>query len=197
MKAKLSAIILSCALLFTSGASLSAMAKDDTVDVAQTVCMDNVGVTKCWLGTCGHSSVIYSFPLSYSKVTTTGYYYTGFFLEPGVSQTVTFSKTVSQSMNISGGIDGEVAKASVGYTNGESKTFSVSQSVKNETSSRRYVHLGVEFENRSNTVTKKERTYNPTWHITAVDKYCTYSSNSYSQSCTVATGCGLSLRTSR
>ena len=197
MKSKLCILIMSVAILFSTGLEAKAMAHTNAPAVAESVCLDNVGVTKCWLGTCGHKSKTYSYP-SYTKgSTSTSYYYTGFYLDPGVTQTVTFSKTVSQSISIGAGVDGEVAKASLGFTGSTSKTLSVSQSIKNNTSKRKYAHLGVEFQNRSNTVTIKERTYNPAWHVTAINENCKFKTSTSKQSCKVATGCGLSLRASK
>ena len=197
MRIKKHAIILSLALILTSGYGMGTLPQRDINESDITVCLDNVGATKCWYGTCGHQSTSYSYPSFQKVATATSYYYTGYYLDPNVTQTVSFSQSVTQSMTVGGGIDGSVAKASVGFTGGTSKTFSVSQSITNASKSRKYAHIGVEFETRKNTVTKKTRTYNPTWHLTAVDRYCTFSTSTSNQTCKLATGCGLSLRASK
>ena len=193
MKGRICILIMSAVMIFATGMEAKAMNQSNAIAAEESVCLDNVGATKCWMGTCGHKDKSYSYP-SYSKSTYTTYYYTGYFLEPGATQTVSYTKTVSQSMTIGGGIDGEVAKASVGFTGSTSKALSVSQSIKNESNSRKYAHIGVEFEKRTNKVTVTTRTYNPFWHVTAVNETCKFSTSTASQSCTVATGCGLSLK---
>ncbi len=155
--------------------------------------LNNVGATKCWKATCGHKSKSYTYPAYKTSRRYTKYYHGGTYLDPGVSETVSISKTVSQSMNVSAGVDGEVAKASVGYTGGKSVSCSKSQTLKNGKKYRRYPHLGVEFADRNNNVTIKKRTYDPAWHLTATNKYCKFSTKVEKQSCKVKVAVGLSL----
>ncbi len=159
--------------------------------------VENVGVTSCWVGNCGHKSNYNTYGSYKVNSRSTTYYYTGYYLDPGVTHSISYSIAVSQSLSVGGEVGNDVAKASVGYTGGTEVTASVSQSITNNTKARKYAHLGVEKEKRSNTITVKKRTYNPTWHVTAVDRYCEYSTNNVSVSCTVKTGCGLSLRSSK
>ena len=159
--------------------------------------VDSVGVTSCWVGNCGHKSKYTTYGSYSVNSRYTDYYYTGFYLDPGVTQSIDFSVSVSQSLSVGGEVGSDVAKVSLGYSGGTEVSVGVSQSVTNTAKTRRYAHLGVEREKRSNTVTVKKRTYNPTWHITAVNDYCTYSTTSVPVSCNVKTGCGLSLRSSR
>ncbi len=168
----------------------------DKTDSDSAVYLNNVGVTKCWKGTCGHKSKYYTYPAYTTTGRYTTYFHTGFYLEPGATQTISFSKTVSQSLNVGGNIGSDVAKASLGFSGGLQKTMSSSQSMKNNQKKRRYPHLGVEFANRKNTVTVKTRTYNPTWHVTAVNKNCKYSTQKANPTCKIAVACGLSLRSS-
>lgn len=178
---------LCCVILFS---------KIDKADTDSTVYLNNVGVTKCWKGTCGHKSKYYSYPSYKTSGRYTIYYHTGYYLDPGATQMISFSKTVSKSLNLGGEIGNDVAKASLGYTGGKQTTMSASQSMTNNQKKRRYPHLGVEFANRTNTVTIKTRTYNPCWHITAKNKKCQYSTKTAYPNCTIAVACGLSLRSS-
>ena len=159
----------------------------------KTIYLNNVGVTKCWKGTCGHKSKSYTFPAYTVSKRGTDYHHGGTYLEPGATETVTISGAYTRSMNVSGGVDGEVAKASVGFTGSNTVAVSKSQSITNHNKKRAYPHLGVEYEKRTNTVTVKTRTYNPIWHITAKDKYCQFKTSKETESCKINTACGLSL----
>lgn len=178
-----------CAALFCAGID-----KESAYVSAEA---DNVGVTNCWVGNCGHKSTYTSYGSYKVNSRYTNYYYTGFYLDPGVTQTIDFNVSVSQSLSVGGEVGSDVAKVSVGYTGGTTVSVGVSQSITNTANVRRYAHLGVERESRSNTITVKKRTYNPYWHITAVNKYCEYETSKVSVSCNVKTGCGLSLRSSK
>jgi len=158
--------------------------------------LDNVGVSKCWLATCGHKQVEYLVPPNYAfNNAGTLYYYTGFFLEPGVSQTVSFSQSVSQSLTVTGGVDVEVAKYSLGYTCGSTVTATVAQTVRNDSNKRKYVHLGVETQYRYTNIGKKVRTYSPAHDsLFDVNGTCTFSTTYHQQSCIAYSGCGLCLR---
>lgn len=159
----------------------------------KTIYLNNVGVTKCWKGTCGHKSKTYTYPAYTVTKRGTVYHHNGSYLEPGATETVTISGSYTRSMNVSGGVDGDVAKASVGFSGSKTVAVSKSQSIKNTGKKRAYPHLGVEYETRTNTVTVKKRTYNPTWHITAKDKYCQFETKKETESCRINTSCGLSL----
>lgn len=178
-----------CAALFCAGV--------DTESTYVSAGVDNVGITKCWVGNCGHKSQYTSYGSYKVNSSYTNYYYTGFYLDPGVTQTIDFSVSVSQSLSVGGEVGSDVAKVSLGYTGGTEVSVGVSQSITNTATSRRYAHLGVEREVRSNTITVENRTYDPFWHLTAVNKYCEYETSKVNVSCNVKTGCGLSLRSYR
>ena len=158
-----------------------------------TIYLNNVGATKCWKATCGHKSKSYSYKNYKVDKRGTDYHHGGTYLDPDATETFTISKTYMQSMNVSAGVDGEVAKASVGYSGSKSTTLSKTQTLKNTKKYRRYPHLGVEYQKRSNTVTIKKRTYDPAWHLKAKDKYCQFKTTTEKETCKVYTAVGLSL----
>ncbi len=187
---------ISCAVLFAAIVALCFFGK--RVNAADSVlALDNVGASKCWWMTCGHKDTEYLVPSSYAYNMSTSYYYTHFFLEPGVSQTMTYSQSVSQSLSVTGGVDVEVAKYSLGYTCGSTTTASVSQTIRNDSNKRKYVHLGVEIQNRYITIGKTVRTYCPGRDLSNLFNFngtCEFSTTYHQQSCSVYSGCGLCLR---
>lgn len=191
---KINFTILCMVLLILSSIGIKSLSKFDIANANSEIYLNNVGVTKCWKGTCGHKSTYYDYPAYSSSGRITTCYFTGYYLDPGVTQTVSYSKSVSQTMTIGGDISSNIAKASVGFSGGKTKTMTVSQSLKNTTKTRKYAHIGVECVNRSNTVTKKTRTYYPFQHLTATNKTCQYSIKKAYPKCKVPVASGLSLK---
>lgn len=150
-------------------------ATDSSSAAKKALPVENSAVTSCWLGTCGHTSVSYSYP-SYS-VTGSGteYTYLGWYIEPGNSMEI--AESYSYTSTISAGLEfgTEPAKASLGVSGSLTTTYEFRNIINNTQSYRQYLHGGVQYANRSNTLTKKTRTYDPAWDILGVNNYCQFS----------------------
>lgn len=145
--------------------------------------------TWCWFGTCGHPArrimTLYYPTIEegnswYINSTGTEYEFLGRYVDAGNSATI--SETVSYSLSISTTFEGgtEYAKASIGISETSGWEFTYSDTLNNLTSTRQYVHAGVEYEERkSYGLGLSVRTFYPFEHLTAFSKYCEYSEYEY------------------
>lgn len=156
----------------------------------------NCAVTSCWAcNLCGHKSHYYSYPNWSVQSKGTDYRYTKVYVEGGNSVTVTVSASYTSSFSTGLEFGRDLAKASLGFSGSETKGISISSTAVNTGTVRKYVHIGVEYANRRNTLTDRRRTYNPTWDPFGWNKYCTYNIYTCMPRGKIATGYGLTLLT--
>lgn len=156
----------------------------------------NTAITSCWTGFCGHKSTTYSYP-GYTTVSTgTLYRSMGIYLEPNASQTVGVEASYTGTVSAGLEVGNDVVKGSLGVSSSLTLGINTSTTITNTASYRRYVHAGVAYSNRRNTITKGSRTYNPAWDALGINNYCTYQYTSTTSSGKVPTSIGISLLSS-
>lgn len=142
------------------------------------IAAENTAVTTCWMGTCGHKSTTYS----YSNLKTTGsgteYKHLGRHVEGGDS--IQISESYSYTSEISAGLEfgTDKAKASLGVSGSLTSEYGYATTLNNNTSSRQYVHASVQYADKSSTITKNTRTYNPAYDLVGINNYCQFSYSS-------------------
>ena len=184
-----------CGCLLIAVAFFCVMALGNThADAVPNCAVESMAVTKCWMATCGHKTNTYTWPGYSVSSRGTDYHYTGVYADPGVQTTVTYSYSYTNTISAGLEFGNDYAKASLGMSGSMSKTWSISQTVTNNTSTRKYVHMGIEYANRNNKITNKHRTYDPGWDLFGWNNYCKFEYRYCYPKGRTATGCGLSLR---
>ena len=161
--------------------------------------------TWCWVGTCGHPNRYITYYINssgkryYINKRSTDYEYLGKYVDAG--NTADISKTVSFSISFTAGMEAgtDICKASTSVTSGMETSWTYTDRLNNNTSSRKYVHAGVEWEERkSYGVDIKTRTYDPFYDLFGFSNYCKYSATKrYYPTVKVPTGEGYSLLSSK
>ncbi|MGN0379262.1 MAG: hypothetical protein ACI4EU_06715 [Butyrivibrio sp.] len=161
--------------------------------------------TWCWVGVCGHPYKYITYYVNssgsryYVTKRSTDYEYLGKYIDAGNSASI--SKTVSFSISFTAGAEAgiDICKASTSVTSGIETSWSYTDTLNNNTSTRKYVHAGVEWEERrSYGVGIKTRTYYPFYDLFGFSNYCKYSeTKNYYPIVKVPTGEGYTLLSSQ
>jgi hypothetical protein len=186
--------LLAGALCLTTIVTVDATSNNSAND--KVIAVNNSAVTSCWTGTCGHTSESYSYPSYSVSGGGTLYRSLGYYCDP--KNNVTVSDYFEYTSTISAGLEfgSDNAKASLGVSGSLTTGYSISTNLTNNTSSRQYVHAGATYANRSNTITKKTRTYYPYYDLLGINNYCTFTYSSCYPSGKIKTSMGYSLLSS-
>lgn len=134
---------------------------------------------KCFMGKCGHVDAYVTNLNSVNPyyVVSRGVEYEslGRYVDPGNSATI--SESIEYSSSISSGLEVGigVCKISLGISGSLTKGYSYTDTLNNNENYRRYVHAGVEYEERvSNGIKVERRIFNPFWNSSSLGRCCEY-----------------------